>query len=138
MSEFPLLTVLTVLPAVTAVVVALVPRHRTELVKLVAVGGSLMTAALCGTVAYQFATGNGGFQFETRHTWISSFGISWHLGVDGISLFLVLLTGLLFPLSMVGPSVHRDLKSYMAWLLVLETGCLGSFLSLDLFLFFLF
>ena len=56
--------------------------------------------------------------------------------MDGISLFLVLLTGLLFPLAMIGPKVHDNLKAYMAWMLILEAACMGSFLSLDLFVFF--
>jgi NADH-quinone oxidoreductase subunit M len=135
---FPLLTVITLLPLATALVVAVIPRGRTELVKLVGIGGAVITGALSAYLTYAFATGTAAFQFETKHVWISSFGISWHLGVDGISLFLVLLCGLLFPLSMIGPTIHRDEKSYFAWLLVLETGCIGSFLSLDLFLFFLF
>jgi NADH-quinone oxidoreductase subunit M len=135
---FPLLTVITLLPLFTAVAVALVPRGRTELVRLVALGGAVATAAFCGYLAYDFATGTAAFQFQTQHVWISSFGISWHLGVDGISLFLVLLCALLFPLSMIGPNIHGEQKSYMAWMLVLEAGCIGSFLSLDLFLFFLF
>jgi len=138
MRGFPILTVLTMLPLATAVIVVLVPRARAEFVRLVAVGGSLVTLVLAAYLTYQFATGTPDFQFETQHTYIQSFGISWHLGVDGISLFLVLLTAFLFPLAMVGPTVHKDTKSYLAWLLVLETGCLGSFLALDLFLFFLF
>src|SRR5204862_3272271 len=60
------------------------------------------------------------------------------LGVDGISLWLVVLTGVLFPLSLLGANVTRDVKNYVAWMLVLEAGCLGTFLALDLFLFFLF
>jgi NADH-quinone oxidoreductase subunit M len=135
---FPLLTVITLLPLAAALVVAVIPRRRTELVKLVGIGGAVVTGALSAYLTYAFATGTAAFQFETKHVWISSFGISWHLGVDGISLFLVLLCGLLFPLAMIGPTIHRDEKSYLAWLLVLETGCIGSFLSLDLFLFFLF
>jgi NADH-quinone oxidoreductase subunit M len=135
---FPLLTVITLLPLAAAIVVALIPKARTDLVKLVALGGAVATAALTVYMAYDFATGTAAFQFQTQHVWISSFGISWHLGVDGISLFLVLLSALLFPLSMIGPTIHGDQKSYMAWMLLLETGCIGSFLSLDLFLFFLF
>jgi len=135
---FPLLTVITLLPLITAVIVALIPRSRVELIKLVGVGGATATAALTAYLTYKFATGTAAFQFQSHHMWIESFGISWHLGVDGISLFLVLLCGLLFPLAMVGPTIHGNEKSYLAWLLVLETGCLGSFLSLDLFLFFLF
>ena len=135
---FPLLTVITLLPLASALVVAFIPRERLELVRLVGIGGAVATAALTGYLTYAFATGTAAFQFETKHIWISSFGISWHLGVDGISLFLVLLCGLLFPLAMAGPTIHGNEKSYFAWLLVLETGCIGSFLSLDLFLFFLF
>ncbi|MEL0075176.1 MAG: NADH-quinone oxidoreductase subunit M, partial [Ilumatobacter sp.] len=82
------------------------------------------------------------FQFVSRHPWIESWGISWHLGVDGISLFLVVLTGVLFPLVIVGIDPHNDDprrdKPYFAWLLLLEAGVMGSFLSLDLFLFFVF
>jgi NADH-quinone oxidoreductase subunit M len=135
---FPLLTVLVVLPAATAVVVAAVPRRRPEVVRTVAMGGALATLVLACYLTQQFHTGTAAFQFTSQHVWIADFGISWHLGVDGISLFLVLLSALLFPLSMIGPKVHRDEKSYLAWMLVLETGCLGTFLSLDLFLFFLF
>ena len=64
--------------------------------------------------------------------------MSWKLGVDGISLFLVVLTGVLFPVSLAGPKVHKDVKSYVAWMLLLEAGCMGVFLSLDLFCFFVF
>src|ERR1700722_305852 len=133
---FPLLTVITLLPVLTAVVIAVIPRSRMEIVRLVAVGGAVATAAFSAYLTDQFATGTGAFQFQSRHVWISSFGISWHLGVDGISLFLVLLCGLLFPLAMVGPTIHGNEKSYLCWMLVLEAGCIGSFLSLDLFLFF--
>jgi NADH-quinone oxidoreductase subunit M len=135
---FPVLTVTVLLPVVTAVIVALIPKRRGEIVKLVAVGGAVGTGALTAYITYAFATGTAAFQFQSQHMWISSFGISWHLGVDGISLFLVLLCGLLFPLSMVGPTIHGNEKAYYAWMLVLEAGCIGSFLSLDLFLFFLF
>src|SRR5947209_12177533 len=116
MTGFPLLTVITLLPAATAVLLLVVPSRRPELVRLVGVGGAVATGVLTGYLVYTFAAGNGGFQFETQHSWISSFGISWHLGVDGISLFLVALTGLLFPLAMVGPKIHHDVKAHLAWL----------------------
>jgi len=69
---------------------------------------------------------------------VTAWGISWHLGVDGVSLFLVVLTGILFPLVILGVDPHHDHKRYLAWLLLLEAGVMGSFLSLDLFLFFIF
>ena len=70
--------------------------------------------------------------------WIEDWGISWHLGVDGISLLLVVLTGVLFPLAILGTDPHHDEKAYLAWLLLLQAGVMGSFLSLDLFVFFIF
>ena len=85
-----------------------------------------------------FEMGEAGFQFSSQHTWIEQWGISYHVGVDGISLFLVVLTGVLFPLAIVGIDPHHDEKPYLAWLLMLEAGVMGSFLSLDLFLFFIF
>ena len=76
----------------------------------------------------------------SQHVWIKEWGISWHLGVDGISLFLVVLTGVLFPLAFWGGQADatHDVKAYTAWMLLLEAGVLGTFLALDLFLFFVF
>jgi NADH-quinone oxidoreductase subunit M len=136
--SFPILTSLIVLPAVGALVVALVPRSRSEVTKMVGLLFSIATAAVATALLLEFKRGVGGFQFVSQHSWISTFGISWKLGIDGISLFLVLLTALLFPIAIVGPSVHKDTKAYVAWLLLLEAGCIGTFLALDLFLFFLF
>jgi hypothetical protein len=79
-----------------------------------------------------------GFQFVSRAEWIESLGISWHLGVDGISLFLLVLTGVLFPIAIVGASPDHDPKPYYAWLLVLMAGSMGVFVALDLFVFFVF
>ena len=98
----------------------------------------MLTLALTIWMVATFDSGEAGYQFVTKHTWIEEWGISWHLGVDGISLLLVALTGLLFPLSMVAVQPHHDDKSYLAWLLLLEAGMMGSFLSLDLFMFFVF
>ena len=73
---------------------------------------------------------------RSKRSWIADFGISWHLGIDGISLFLVVLSGLLFPLAIVAVTPHHDPKPYYAWLLVLQGGCIGVFCALDLFVFF--
>jgi NADH-quinone oxidoreductase subunit M len=134
--SFPLLTVLVVLPAIAAVVVALVPRTRPELPRPIGVAAMVGTGALSVFALTEFDRHDAGFQFVSKHQWIESFGISWHLGIDGISLFLVVLTGLLFPLALLAVKPQHDPKAYTAWLLVLEAGCMGAFLSLDLFLFF--
>src|SRR5581483_4692691 len=115
-----------------------IPRRRPELLRATALVFTVITGALSVAVLVAFEKGQAGFQLVDHHSWISSFGISWTLGVDGISLFLVVLTGVLFPLAILGADPHHDSKPYYAWLLVLEAGCLGVFLALDLFLFFVF
>ncbi len=137
-SSFPILTSLILVPAIGAVFVVLVSKRRPDLVKLVALLASMATAALTIWLLWAFDTDAQGFQFESKHTWIEAWGISWHLGVDGISLFLVVLTGVLFPLSIVATDPHHDEKPYLAWMLLLEAGVMGSFISLDLFVFFIF
>jgi NADH-quinone oxidoreductase subunit M len=136
-TQFPYLTVLILLPVAGSLAVALVPRARLELVKLLGLVFSLATAAVAGVVLFQFKVHDAGFQFQSQHVWIKEFGISWHLGIDGISLFLVVLTALLFPIALAGPKVHGQIKAYTSWMLLLEAGCIGTFVALDLFLFFL-
>jgi NADH-quinone oxidoreductase subunit M len=136
--NFPLLTAIVVLPAIGAAVVAVVPRNLETVVKWIGLVASLGTAALTLWLLGVFDADRASFQLVSQHDWVSAFGISWKLGVDGIALFLVVLTGILFPIAMFGPTIHHDLKGYVAWMLVLESGCLGVFLSLDLFLFFVF
>ncbi len=126
------------LPLVGAAAVALIAPSRSEVLKPVAVATSAATGALTLWLMAAFDKNDGDFQFTQLTEWIGSAGISWHVGVDGISLFLVVLTGLLFPIAIVACDPPHDAKAYYIWMLVLETGCLGVFLALDLVLFFLF
>ncbi len=135
---FPILTTIIIVPVVGAFATLIASNRRPEVVKLVALLASVITGALTIWLLSSFESGEAGFQFVSRHAWIEPWGISWHVGVDGISLPLVVLTGILFPLSILGADPHHDHKRYLAWLLLLEAGVLGSFLSLDLFVFFLF
>ena len=134
--DFPLLTLIAVLPLIGAAAVAVVPRDRDGVVRAVTLLASGATGVLTLYLLGVFDRGEPDFQFVSEHSWVSVFGISWKLGVDGISLFLVVLTGIIFPIAIFGPSIHHDFKGYAAWMLLLEAGCLGVFLSLDLFLFF--
>ena len=136
--RFPILTAIVLVPALGSLCVALISKRRPEFVKLIALLSSVFTGAISVWMLASFKTGDAGFQFSSKHEWIKVWGISWHLGVDGISLFLVVLTAVLFPLAIVAADPHHDEKPYLAWLLLLEAGVLGSFLSLDLFLFFVF
>src|SRR5438874_84311 len=136
--DFPVLTTLVVLPAIGAALVLAVPRRRPELVKVLGLVVSIAVLVTAGYTLYEFHTGVAGFQFVSHHVWIGAWGISWKLGIDGISLFLVVLTAVLFPVALAGADAHHDVKAYTAWMLVLEAGCLGVFVALDLFLFFVF
>ncbi len=139
-TPFPFLTVLVLVPAIGAAVVALVPGQAVNrwFHEIVGVTVALVTLVLAVAIAFKFKTGDGGYQLVSDHIWAKQLGIHWSLGIDGISLFLVLMTALLFPLAMLGARVRRDPRSFVAWLLLLEAACLGSFVSLDLVLFFLF
>ncbi len=136
--NFPILSVIIFLPVMGALLVTMLSNRRPEWVKLCAVLVSVGNGAMSFWLMASFKTGNDDFQFVSQHDWISAWGISWHLGVDGISLFLVVLTGILFPLVILATDPHHDQKRYFAWMLLLEAGVMGSFLSLDLVLFFLF
>jgi NADH-quinone oxidoreductase subunit M len=140
--DFPILSMLVLVPAIGAVLVLLLSKRRPEYMRLTAAIASIATGALSVWLTVEFDRHDSGFQFVSRHPWIEDWGIGWHLGVDGISLFLVLLTGVLFPLAILGIDPHNEDpgqdKPYFAWLLLLEAGVMGSFLSLDLFLFFVF
>lgn len=139
---FPILSMLIAVPVIGALLITVMSKRRPEYMKLVAIVTSVVTGAMSIWLTAEFDRGVDGFQFVSQHPWIERWGISWHLGVDGISLFLVLLTGVLFPLAIVGIDPHNDDpardKPYFAWLLLLEAGVMGSFVSLDLFLFFVF
>jgi NADH-quinone oxidoreductase subunit M len=134
--EFPLLSAVVLTPVLGAVLTALVSRRRPEVAKQVAVVFAAVTGALAVAVAVAFDSHDAGFQLADRTQWINEPDIAWALGVDGISLWLVVLTGILFPIAMLGAPPHHDGKPFYAWLLVLEAGCLGAFLATDLFLFF--
>jgi NADH-quinone oxidoreductase subunit M len=136
--QFPILSSMVVVPVVGALLVMVLSNRRPEWVKLAGLGSSIVTGALSIWTLASFETSEAGFQFVSKHPWIKPWGISWHLGIDGISLLLVVLTGVLFPLVLVGADPHHDHKRYLAWMLLLEAGMMGSFLSLDLFLFFVF
>ena len=135
----PILSILIVLPLAGALIVALLPKRRPELVFPMALVVSIAPLAAALYVLWNFTAGDASFQFSEHIVLVESFGISWSLAVDGISLFMVVLTALLFPLSIAASrSISEQVKMYMVLMLVLETGVLGVFLSLDLFVFFAF
>ena len=89
---------------------------------MIALLSTVGTLAMSIWLMASFETGESGFQFVSKHTWIEPWGISWHLGVDGISLFLVVLTGVLFPLAIAG----MVLIAVAGMMIALVTGRLAS------------
>ena len=136
-SSFPVLPALVFIPMLGAIAIAAMPRRRPELSRQIAILSSLATGVLSVWVLVDFDTADDGFQFTVTQTWVSSLDIKFFLGVDGVSLFLVVLTGVLFPLALFAAKPTHDAKGYYGWLTLLMAGCMGTFLALDLFLFFL-
>jgi NADH-quinone oxidoreductase subunit M len=134
-----LLTAALFAPLAGAVLVAAVPAARPALARWLALAASLTALALAVAVAVRFRAGEAGFQLGTTADWVPAFGVRYRIGVDGVSLPLVLLTTVLAPLAIAGSwrSAARP-RGYLALLLVLETAMLGVFVSLDLFLFYIF
>jgi NADH-quinone oxidoreductase subunit M len=134
-----LLTAALFAPLAGAVLVAAVPASRDVLVRWLALVASLVALALAVAVAVRFRPGEPGFQLGAAADWVPAFGVRYRVGVDGVSLPLVLLATVLTPLAIVGSwrSIDRP-RGYLALLLVLETAMLGVFVSLDLFLFYVF
>jgi NADH-quinone oxidoreductase subunit M len=130
--------VLVLLPAAGALVVALMAKAPRKALEVLGVAISLATLGFAIGVAVLFHTHTGGFQFVSNHDWAQALGIHWFVGVDGISLFLVLLSTVLFPIVLAGARTKNDPRSFIAWMLLLEAACIGSFISLDLILFFFF
>ncbi|MBG01880.1 MAG: NADH-quinone oxidoreductase subunit M [Acidimicrobiaceae bacterium] len=135
--SFPTIPALVLLPIIGAIAVAVTPSARIGLHKLVATIFSGTVGAISVWALAAFET-NSDFQFISQTTWIESLGIQWFAGIDGISLFLVVLTGLLFPLAIVAINPSHDHKAYYVWILLLQSGCMGVFVALDLFMFFVF
>ena len=135
-----LLSIIMWMPLVGAVVTALIPRKAESAAKSSALFFSVATFLVSLLILTSFVTGEAGFQLVERHDWIPDWGISYALGVDGISLWLVLLTTLLTPVVVLSQwsSVARYVKEYMVSMLVLEFGMLGAFFAMDLVFFYVF
>lgn len=133
-----MLTWLILLPVLGAVAIGLTPRARRELHLPLGIALSILPLALAIYVFGVFEP-VAGYQFTEYHTWYAPWGIAWNLGVDGISMPMVLLTTILVPIALAASTKITDrAKQFVVYTLLLEAGMIGVFLSLDLFLFFVF
>jgi NADH-quinone oxidoreductase subunit M len=137
MNEFPILTLLTVLPLAGAAV-ALVAGKHARAVALVSALASLALALVVWTEWSRFPA-TGGYGFVEQHAWASSLGIEYHLGVDGLSALMLVLSAIVTLMSVDAANrVRRNPGLYFGFVLVLESGLFGSFTALNFFHWFLF
>jgi NADH-quinone oxidoreductase subunit M len=138
-----LLTVLILLPsigALAAVLYSLFPSHREDHYKWIALVTTISTFGISLLLLTGLGTNTTAFQFEENVLWIGSIGSRYHVAVDGISLWLVLLTTLLMPIAILSSwtAIHKRQLAYYMFLLILASAMIGVFVSLDLLLFYLF
>ena len=136
----PILTTLVALPLAGGILSLLAGRGRDGLVRGLALAVSLITFVVSLVLWAQFNAASPDFQFVERYGWLPEFGISYHVGVDGISLLLVVLTTFLTPISLLcsWESIDERVREFSFFMLALEAAMIGVFISLDLFLFYLF
>jgi NADH-quinone oxidoreductase subunit M len=134
-----LLTLILFIPTFAAIILVFIPGKQIHFFRWFSFAASLIVFALSLYVWFLFQPGQQGFQFQEQYVWYQALNSSYHLGIDGISLTLVVLTTLLTPLAILASyNITENVKAYMILFLLLETGMLGVFLSLDLLLFFVF
>ena len=144
MFDLPVLSLMTFLPLVGVLFIISV-RSSDDVItarnaKNTALFTSLFTAALAVYMAMQFDPSEAGFQFVEKYDWFPELGIAYHMGIDGISFFFVLLSALLVPICLLASwnSITKRVKEYMVAFLILESLMIGTFCALDSFLFYVF
>ncbi|MCW5848307.1 MAG: Fe-S-binding domain-containing protein, partial [Anaerolineae bacterium] len=138
-----ILTIVTFLPLVGVLAILLVnpPRRGSnETVKIIALATSALTFLGTLLILFRFDSANPGLQLVDRVDWIPSWGISYFMGVDGLSILMILLTSFISLLAIAASwtAIEQQIKQYYIFMLLLETGMLGVFLAQDLFLFYVF
>ena len=135
-----MLSALIFLPLAGAVLVGFVPRDREHMVRWLGLLVTLGTLLLAARLFQMFDSASAGMQFSEQAPWVPSLGIGYRVGIDGISLLLVGLTAVIFPIALLGSwgSITERVKAFTVAMLGLETAVLGTFLSLDLILFYVF
>jgi NADH-quinone oxidoreductase subunit M len=139
MMGLDLLTALVLMPVGGALLLAFVPARAERAQKLVGIAAAVATFAVSLVLIHGFRSVPG-MQFEIQRAWLGEYGTSYHVGVDGLSVWLVLLTTFLTPIALIGSweGIHGRVKSFNVFMLLLEAAMIGVFVALDLFLFFVF
>ena len=138
--ETPILSIMTYTPLIGALLLMfLVPRQDSHIIKAVATIFTLLTFVFSLVVWGKFELGTHEMQLVEQASWIPSIGVTYHFGVDGISILLIMLTAVISILGVLCSytDIEDRMKEYYVCILLLETGMMGVFLSLDFFLFYI-
>jgi NADH-quinone oxidoreductase subunit M len=135
-----LLTVVIFFPIAGALLLVFLPKGNLRLIRTAALLTALAEFLLSLPIVFRFDEATASMQFVERASWIPGYGIEYHVGVDGISLWLVMLTTFLMPMTILSTyrAVRSHVKEFMIFLLLLQSGMVGVFLAMDLFLFYVF
>ena len=135
----PILSLVTFLPLAGALLFIFIPKEQKNLFRILALLVSLLTFVASLTLYIDFDATTADPQFVEKTEWIG-YGIEYHVGIDGISLLLILLTTFLFPIAILSSwnYIQDKVKEYHIFILILQTGILGVFVSLNMFLFYVF
>lgn len=135
-----ILTTLTFLPLLGVLILLFMKREQGKAMKALTLAVTLANFLISLLLLKDFDIAASGVQFVERYAWISDYGISYFLGIDGLTLLLVLLTAFFTPICVLASweDVQKSVREFLICLLFLETGMIGVFLSLDLFLFYVF
>ena len=135
--DFPVLTALIVLPLAAAGILLFLRGERT--IRLVTLVVGILECLLCVRL-FSYAPQGAIFQFEEKASWVPALGMTYHLGLDGLSLYMVLLTALMLPLCVLGSWTYigKRIKEFHICLLLMTSACIGVFAALDFVLFYVF
>jgi NADH-quinone oxidoreductase subunit M len=137
--QFPILSVIVLIPIVAVLIILLIPADRKEEIRVIALAAAFIAMVLSVWVYFSYDKAAGGYQFTQMIGWLPILGISFHVGVDGMSAPLVLLTGVvMFTGVLISWGIDDRPREFFAFLFILATGVFGVFVSLDLFQLFFF
>ena len=142
MTDIPILSLTIFLPMLGAIVILLIKDDENSVnnIKKVALWTSVGVFLLSLFIWLQFDNSNSGYQFQEKFRWFNDFNFYYHIGIDGISLFMIILSTFLTPLCILASweSIKKRVKEYMIAFLILETVMIGMFSSVDILLFYIF
>ncbi|MEK7286744.1 MAG: NADH-quinone oxidoreductase subunit M [Nitrospirota bacterium] len=138
--NFPILSLIAFLPLIGCIVLLFIDKSNQKMIRHFTFGVSIVTMALSFLLLLGFNADDVNMQFAEKAAWIPTLGVEYLLGVDGISLLLILLTTIITPIAIISSytAIHDRTKEYYVSLLFLETSMLGVFMALDLFMFYIF